>query len=148
VGSERLDLPRIALATIVAAGLALGLALVFLRHAQSSSHVGPTSATLDEAFSLLAGAALGLGLGGALGALVVRRGPRALSGLIVGLLAYVLVLAPVFVYTDDVSLDEDLDVGGLAFLAFLAVPLVACSVAGALVGDLVARWRRPAGRHS
>ena len=94
VGSERLDLPRIGMATIVAAGLALGLAFVFVRHAQSTSHVGPTSATLDEAFSLLAGAALGLGLGGAVGALVVRHGPRALSGMIVGLLAYLVVLPP------------------------------------------------------
>ena len=141
MGSERLDLPRIGLATAAAAGLALGLAFVFLRHAQSTSHVGPTSATLDEAFSLLAGAALGLGLAGAVAALVVRHGPRALSGLIVGLLAYVLVLAPVFVSTDDVSLDEDLNVGGLAFLVFLAIPLAASSVAGALVGELIARRR-------
>jgi hypothetical protein len=74
VGSERLDLPRIGLATIVAAGLALGLARVFLRHAQSTSHVGPTSATLDEAFSLLAGAALGMGLGRALR--ISRRGAK------------------------------------------------------------------------
>ena len=143
MGSERLDLPRIGMATIVAAGLALGLALVFLRHAQSTSHVGPTSATLDEAFSLLAGAVLGLGLGGAVAALSVRHGSRVLSGLLVGLLAYVLVLAPVFVYTDDVGLDEDLNAGGLAFLAFLAVPLATSAVAGAFVVELIARWRHP-----
>jgi hypothetical protein len=144
VGSKRLDLPRISLATILAAGLALGLALIFLRHAQSRSHVGPTSATLDEAFSLLVGAALGLGLGGGVAALAVRHGSRALAGLIAGLLAYILVLAPVFVYTDDVGLDEDLNAGGLGFLAFLAVPLAASSVAGAFVGELIARLRHPA----
>ena len=143
MGSERLDLPRIGMATIVAAGLALGFAFAFLRHAQSTSHVGPTSATLDEAFSLLAGAVLGLGLGGGIGALSVRHGPPAVSGLIVGLLAYVAVLVPVFVLTDDVSLDEDLNAGGLAFLAFLAVPLAASALVGATVGELIARRRHP-----
>ena len=113
VGSERLDLPRIAMATVVTVGLSLGFAVAFLRHAQSTPDVGPTSATLDEAFSLLSGAALGLALGGAFAALSVRRGHPVISGLIVGLLAYVVVLIPVFVSTDDVSLEEDLGLGGL-----------------------------------
>ena len=72
-----------------------------------------------------------------------RHGPPAVSGLIVGLLAYVAVLVPVFVLTDDVSLDEDLNAGGLAFLAFLAVPLAASALVGATVGELIARWRHP-----
>jgi hypothetical protein len=70
----RLDLHRIALATALAAGLGVGLAFAFLRHAQATSHVGPSSATLDEAFSSFLGAGIGLALGSALGALSIRRG--------------------------------------------------------------------------
>jgi hypothetical protein len=139
VSPERLDLPRIGIATAVAAGLGVGLAVAFLRYAQSTPDVGPTSATLEDAYSSLYGAAIGLALGGALGALSVRRGSRVLSGLLVGLLAYVVVLAPVFVSTDDVSLDEDLSLSGLVFLAFLAVPLAASALVGAIAGDAVAQ---------
>jgi hypothetical protein len=127
------------MATVVAALLGVGLAVAFLRHAQSTPDVGPTSATLDDAFSLLFGAAVGLALGGAIGALSVRHGSRVLSGLVVGLVAYVFVLAPVFVSTDDVSVQEDLGPGGLAFLVFLAVPLGASALAGAAAGDFIAR---------
>ena len=140
-----LDLPRIGITSAIAAALGLGLAVVFLRHAQSTPDVGPTSATLDEAFSSLVGAAIGLALGGVLGALSVRRGSRVLSGLLVGLLAYVFVLAPVFVSTDGVSLDEDLSIGGFAFLALLALPLGASAFVGAAVGDFFARLRRGGG---
>lgn len=141
-----LDLPRIGVATVLAAALSLGLGLAFLRHAQSTAHVGPTSATLDEAFSLLFGAALGLAVGGAVAALLVRRGSRPLAGVLAGLVAYLLVLAPVFVATDDVSLGEDLGPGGLAFLVFLGVPLGALAALGGIVGDLLARLRRDGGR--
>ena len=138
---DRLDLPRIGIATIVAAGLGLGCAVAFLRHAQSTPDVGPTSATLDEAFSLLLGAGIGLALGSALCALSVRRGSPVLSGLMAGLLAYVVVLVPVFIYTDDVSLDEDLSLGGVVFLAVLTIPLGAFALVGATAGGSVARIR-------
>jgi hypothetical protein len=114
---DRLDLRRIALATALAAGLGVGLAFAFLRHAQATSHVGPTSATLGEAFSSFLGAGIGLALGSALGALSIRRGSPLSAGVIAGLAAYILVLAPVFVITDDVALAEDLNPGGLVFLA-------------------------------
>jgi hypothetical protein len=146
VNAGQLDLPRIGVASVVAAALALGFAVAFLHRAQSTAHVGPTSATLDDAFSLFAGAALGLAVGGAVGALLVRRGSRVLAGLLVGLVVYVLVLAPVFVVTDDVSLGEDFGSGGLAFLALLAVPLGALAVLGGIVGDLLARLRPDGGR--
>jgi hypothetical protein len=142
VSPRRLDLPRIGVASGVAAALALGLAVAFLRHARSTPDLGPTAATLDEASSLLLGAALGLALGGALGALIVWRGPRVGSGLLVGLLAYAFVLAPVFVSTDDASLGEDLNPGGLALLVLLAVPLGALAALGAAVGDVFARFLR------
>jgi hypothetical protein len=138
--NDRLDLPRIALATALAAGLGVGLAFVFLRHAQANSHVGPTSATLDEAFSAFLGAGIGLALGGAFGALSVRRGSRLAAGVIAGLTAYVVVLAPVLVITDDVPLAEDLNAGGLVFLAVLLLAFGAFALLGATVGGFVASF--------
>jgi hypothetical protein len=139
---DRLDVPRVGMASIVSAGLSLGLAVAFLRHAQSTPDVGPTSATLDDAFSMLIGAGIGLALGGALCALFVRRGSPALSGLIAGLLAYVVVLCPVSVSTDDISLSEDLNPGGLLFLAFLAIPLGGCAWVGGIAGEVVRTLHR------
>jgi hypothetical protein len=133
-----LDLPRIALATALAAGLGLGLAVAFLRHAQASSHVGPTSATLDEAFSSFLGAGIGLALGSALAALSARRGSPLAAGVIAGLAAYLLVLAPVFVITDDVALAEDLDPGGLVFLAVLLLGFGVFAFLGATAGAFIA----------
>jgi hypothetical protein len=134
---DRLDLHRIALATVLAAGLSVGLAVAFLRHAQARSHVGPTSATLDEAFSSFLGAGIGLALGSALGALSIRRGSRLAAGVIAGLAADALVLAPVFVITDDVALAEDLDPGGLVFLAILLLAFGVFAFLGATVGGFI-----------
>jgi hypothetical protein len=142
VSPRQLDLARIGVASVVTAAIGLGLAAAFLQHSRSTPHVGPTSATLDDAFSILFGAALGLALDGVLGALLIRRGSRVLSGVLVGLLAYTFVLAPVSVATDDISLAEDLSAGGLAFLALLAIPLGASAALGAIVGDFLARLSR------
>src|SRR5215208_2428852 len=100
----RLDLPRIGIATVVAAGLGVGLAVSFLRHAQSTRDVGPTSATLDDAYSSLLGAAIGLALGGLLGAFSVRRGSRFSRACLVELYAYVFVPVPVFCFPFSVCL--------------------------------------------
>jgi len=135
---DRLDPSRVAMATVVAAGLGVGLAAAFLRHAQGTAHVGPTSAALDEAFSAFFGAGLGLTLGSALCALLIRRGSPLLSGLLAGVAAYVLVLAPVLLYTDDVSLAEDLNAGGVAFLTFLLLAFGLFALLGATVGGLIA----------
>jgi hypothetical protein len=135
---DRLDPSRVALAMGVAGGLGVGLAAAFLRHAQSRAHVGPTSASLDEAFSAFFGAGVGLALGSALCALSIRRGSPLLSGLLAGLAAYVLVLAPALMYTDDVSLAEDLSPGGLGFLAFLFLPFGVFALLGATVGGFIA----------
>jgi len=113
---DRLDPSRVAIAAGVAGGLGIVLAAAFLHQAQGRVHVGPTSATLDEAFSAFFGAGVGLALGSALCALSIRRGSPLLSGLLAGLAAYVLVLAPALIYTDDVGLAEDLSPGGLGFL--------------------------------
>jgi hypothetical protein len=126
------------MATIVAAGLGVGLAAALPRHAQGTADVGPTSATLDEAFSSFLGAGIGLALGSALCALSIRRGSPLLLGLLAGLAAYVLVLAPVLIYSDDVSLAEDLSPGGLGFLAFLLLPFAGFALLGATIGAFVA----------
>src|SRR3954451_12882365 len=90
---DRLDLSRVAIAAGVAGGLGIGLAAAMVRHAQSTQHVGPTSATLDEAFSALYGAGVGVALGSALCAFSVRRGSRLGSALLAGLACFVLVVA-------------------------------------------------------
>src|SRR5437764_9396074 len=135
---DRLDPSRVAMATVVAAGLGVCLPAAFLRYAQGTAHVGPTSAALDEAFSSFFGAGIGLALGSALCALLIRRGSPLLSGLLAGVAAYVLVLAPVLVYTDDVSLAEDVSPGGLGFLAFLLLPFGVFALLGATVGGFIA----------
>jgi len=137
VPEDRLDLRRIGFAAALAAGLSVGLAVAFLRHAHAKSHVGPTSATLDEAFSSFLGAGIGLALGSAVGALSIRRGSRLAAGVIAGLAAYALVLAPVFVITDDVALADDLDPGGLLFLAILLLAFGVFVSLGATVGALI-----------
>jgi hypothetical protein len=136
--TDRFDFARVAIATAVAGGLGVGLAAAFLRHAQGTAHVGPTSATLDEAFSAFFGAGVGLAIGSALCALSIRRGSPIPSGLLAGLAAYVLVLAPALTYADDVSLAEDLSLGGLGFLAFLLLPFGAFALLGATVGGCIA----------
>jgi ABC-type Co2+ transport system permease subunit len=109
-----------------------------VHHAQGTRHVGPTSATLDEAFSALFGASVGVAVGSALCALSVRRGSRLASGLLAGLAAYVVVLAPAFISTDDVKLGEDLSPGGLASFAFLLLPFAVFALLGASVGRFIA----------
>jgi hypothetical protein len=126
------------MATIVAAGLGVGLAAVLKRHAQGTDHVGPTSATLDEAFSAFLGAGIGLAVGSALCALSIRHGSALLSGLLAGVGAYVLVLAPVLISTDDVTLSEDLSSGGIGFLAVLLLPFAAFALLGAAIGASIA----------
>ena len=135
---DRLDPARVAIGTGVAGGLGVGLAAAFLRHAQGTAHVGPTSATLDEAFSAFFGAAVGIALGSALCALSIRRGSPLLSGLLAGQAAYVLVLAPALMYTDDVSLAEGSQSWRLGFLAFLLLPLGVFALLGATVGGFIA----------
>ena len=145
-----LDLSRIAMAAGVAGGLGVGLAVAFVRQAQGTRHVGPTSATLDEAFSAFFGASVGIAVGSALCALSVRRGSRIASGLLAGLAAFVFVLVPAFISTDDVNLGEDLSRGSLAFLALLLLPVGVFALLGASVGrfiDSLAHRARTRKRH-
>lgn len=71
---RRLDMSRIAAGGLASGALALGTALL-LKASVSLEERGPTAATLSDAFSLLLGAAIGLGAGSACVAFAARTGP-------------------------------------------------------------------------
>ena len=81
---RRFDGLGIAVSAGVSAGLAVGVAALFLHQSLSASQVGPTWAALSDAFSELAGLCLGLGVGSLLAAAAVRRGSRFGSGIAAG----------------------------------------------------------------
>ena len=128
----RLDLPRIAVAAVLTAGLGVGFSIVFLRHAQSTPDSGPTAAALDDGLSALFGAGLGLALGSALCAAWVRRGSRTFSGLVAGTMGYLVALAPLLVLSRPSDMTASEAVGDAAF--FL-VPAAIFAALGATVGS-------------
>jgi hypothetical protein len=134
---RRLDTPVIAAGGLVSGALSLGTALV-LKASASTEGVGPTAATLSDAFSLLFGAAIGLAAGSASIAFVARTGPRILTGLIAGLLGYALILAPTLIATapSDVSVPESISTAALA--AALVTPFI---LLGATVGAGIRGYR-------
>jgi hypothetical protein len=142
----RFDLPVLAIGGLLAAALSVGLATAFLYLSRTSTgpNVGPTAATLDDAFSTLAGAALGLLAGSALTASLTRRGSRMATGILAGFLAYAVVLVPVVVATgpSDVSAGES-----FGFALLLGLPLGLGVIIGSMVGaGLGAGYRMTLGR--
>ena len=138
----RLDFPRIGLGAALAAGLGVGLCLAFLRRAQASIEPGPTAATLDDAFSAWFGAGLGLLLGSAVCALLVRRGSRVLSATLAGSAAYALALVPLDLFTrpEDVALSEE--VSFVLFMLPIAAAFALCgAAAGSGLGGLLSQGR-------
>ncbi len=129
----RFDIPVLAVGGLVSAALSVGLGTAFLYISRTNTRpdVGPTAATLDDAFSTLFGAALGLLVGSGLTAFLARRGPRITTGVVAGVLAYAAVLIPVVVATgpSDVSAGES-----FGFALVLGVPLGICVLIGAIVG--------------
>jgi hypothetical protein len=124
-------------AGLLSAGLGVGLAALFDVWATRRHHIGPTSASLDEAFSAFLGLSIGVAAGAAAAAVLVRRGPRISSGVAASFLGYTLVVVPVLFLTaaDDVTTGETAE---LALL--LAAILVPVALVGAAAGDLAARW--------
>jgi hypothetical protein len=129
----RFDMPVLALGGLLSAALSVGLATAFLYISRTNTgpDVGPTAATLDDAFSTLFGAVLGLLVGSGLTACFARRGPRITTGILAGVLAYAAVLIPVFVATrpSDVSAGES-----FGFALVLGVPLGLGVLIGPIVG--------------
>jgi hypothetical protein len=142
-GLGRLDFPRIGIGVFVTAALAVGLGIALLRHAQSTPDSGPTAGALDDGLSYFFGGGLGLALGSALCALWVRRGSPILSGLLAGVVAYVVILVPLDVLSrpNDVSLGEA--VGGDAWFAIFAAAFAL--LGGALGSFIVTACRRAPG---
>ena len=142
------DLLVLGIGVVVTAGLSVGLATAFLHISRTSTgpNVGPTSATLGDAFATFLGAALGLALGSGASAGLCRRGSRMATGLIVGFFAYALVLVPVLVATgpSDVSTRDSL---GLAVFAGipLGLAVLVASVIGAGVGSAARHGRENPG---
>jgi hypothetical protein len=138
----RFDIPALALGGLLSAALSVGLATAFLLISRTNTgpDVGPTAATLNDAFSTLFGAALGLLAGSGLTACLARSGSRMATGFLAGVLAYAAVLIPVVVATgpSDVSAGES-----FGFALVLGVPLGLCVLIGSMVGaGLGARYGR------
>jgi hypothetical protein len=135
--ARRLDLSVIAAGGIASGAVALGAALL-VQASVTTEGLGPTAATLSDAFSLLAGAAIGLAAGSACVAFAARRGPRILAGLIAGLLGYLLILAPTLIATapSDVSVPDSLSTAAL--IAALVTPFI---LLGATVGAGIRSYR-------
>ena len=130
------DWQRVAISIAVTAALAVGLAAAFLYYSSTTPDVGPTAATLDDAFSVIFGVCLGLLVGSALATLLVRRGSSLLAGVVVGCVAYWLAVVPYFFSfsSEDVSTSEDVD-----FVLLVFVPAALFSVAGAAIGRVLRR---------
>jgi hypothetical protein len=130
---SRFDLPVLAVGSLLTAALSVGLATAFLYFSRTNTgpDVGPTAATLNDAFSTLLGAALGLLTGSGLTAYFARRGSRVATGIFAGFLAYAAVLIPVVVLTgpSDVSTGES-----LSFALVLGVPLGLSLIVGSMIG--------------
>ena len=125
---------RIAIATAVTAGLAVGFAAAFLYDSRHTPQVGPTVATLSDAFSWIAGACLGLGIGSLAAAVFVRRGSRLGSGIVVGVLAFLVAVVPYSWLTasSDVSTGDT-----LGFLLIVFVPAALIVILGAAIGAVL-----------
>lgn len=133
-------MPLIVVGGLISGALGLGAALL-LRSSVDTRSAGPTAAALNEAFSLLYGAVVGLAVGTAVVALAARVGPRIVTGFLSGLVGYAAVLAPVLIATrpSDVSTSESISTA--AFAAILVTPAI---LLGAAVGGAIAsRRKRP-----
>ena len=119
-----------------ALSVALATAFLHMSRAHTGPDVGPTAATLGDAFSTFLGAALGLAGGSGVSAAIARRGSRLATGLIVGFVAYAAVLVPIIAASgpSDVSARESLGVAFLLGVPFGIVVLIA-SVVGAGIGS-------------
>jgi hypothetical protein len=128
-GKARFDGWRIAISAAATAALAVATAAAFLYHSSTTTHVGPTSAALSDAFSELAGACLGLAIGSFAAAIFVRYGPRLGSGIVVGVLAFFLGVVPYSWLTASSDVTTSDNLGWLVVVAIPAMMLVAVGAA-------------------
>jgi hypothetical protein len=127
------DLRVLVIGGLVTGALSVACAtgLLYLSRTRAGPDVGPTAATLNDAFITLFGAAFGLLIGSGLTACFARRGSRMVTGIVAGSFAYAAVLIPVVVVTgpSDVSAGES-----FGFALVLGVPLGLAVVTGSMIG--------------
>lgn len=125
------DVARIAIGTVLTAAFAVGCAEAFLYRSSHTAHVGPTSAALSDGAAAIAGACLGLAVGALAAAACVRRGSRVGSGLIVGVVAFFVGVAPY----SWLSSPSDVSAGDNGiWLIILFVPAMILVAFGAVIG--------------
>jgi hypothetical protein len=133
IRDPRFDLRVLAIGVLLTGALSVACATGFLYLSRSGTgpDVGPTAATLNDAFSTLFGAALGLLVGSGVAAGFARRGSRMVTGILAGSFAYAAVLIPVIVVTgpSDVSAGES-----FGFALVLGVPLGLAVIIGSMIG--------------
>jgi hypothetical protein len=129
----RFDLPALVIGALGTAALSIGLAAALLRASQAGtgSDVGPTAATLGDAFSFIVGASLGMLDGCALAAFFCRRGSRIATGILVGVLGWLVgvVAAVIATRPDDISVGDAFNSA-----LFLGVLLAVLVISGAIIG--------------
>lgn len=121
-----------ALSVAVTAGLGVAIAELFLRFYPRDKDVGPTAATLGDAFAWIFGACIGLSVGSFVAALLARHGSRFFAGFFAGVVGFWIGLAPYLVLTEpsDVSVSDSL---GFALIVF--APGLLFAAAGAALGS-------------
>ena len=131
MNGSSLDGERIAFSTVLTAALAVGMAAAFVYNSSRGAHVGPTSAALSDGLSWVAGVCLGLTIGTFATAVLVRHGSRLGSGVVVGVLAFLVGVVPYSWLTapSDVSTGDN-----LGWLVIVFIPAVVLATLGAALG--------------
>jgi hypothetical protein len=129
--SRGLDAPRVALSAVVTAGLGVAVAAVFVHYYPRAKDVGATAATLGDAFTWMFGACVGLLVGSAATALLVRRGSCFFAGMLAGVAGFWIGVMPYVVFTapSDVSFWD-----AFAFAVVVFAPGFVFVAAGAGMG--------------
>ena len=133
---QSFDGPRMILSTLVTAGLGVAGAAAFLHFYPRANDVGPTAAALGDAFAWILGACVGLLVGSAATALVVRGGSCFFAGILAGIAGFCLGVVPYLVLTEpsDVSLSDS-----LGFALVVLAPAFVFVTLGAGVGAALRR---------
>jgi hypothetical protein len=139
----RFDLPVLLGGVVGCAGAATTGAFALARVNRPGSDLGPTAATLTDAWNVEAGAGLGLLVGAAVVAAVARRGPRVVTGILAGAGACIL---DVLVFAI-ASRPSDLSFGDtfgftLVLSSVEILPILIGAALGAVIGDTLERYRQ------
>jgi hypothetical protein len=144
VGAQpRVDAPVLLGGVVASAGLAVVGAFALGRLNDPGADLGPTAATLTDAWNVAAGAGLGLLVGSAVVAFFARRGSRVVTAILAGVgacvadaLVFSLVNRPADVsFTDAFAFT-------LVVSSIELVPIVIGAAAGAFAGSTLEGYRQ------